>query len=145
MATISGIRDGLQTRLDTIGSGVDALRPFDVATGKEHVRMPCAIVYPTGWERMTSGGSTYRYDFVIEVYTSLTQGLARAQDQLDNMLDPTHANSIRAAIEDDSQLASTVDDLAVGGFTGYRFASLNQPRSDKPNALVARIPVEVWA
>ena len=144
MANVSGIRDQIQTRLDTLNTDGQAkvLRPYDVATGKE--RMPCSIVFPQRVERITSGGATYQYNFMIEVYVSLKQGLARAQDEMDAFVDPTATNSIRAAIEGDDTLAGTVDDLAVGGFTTYQFAELNG-NTGKPNSLVARIPLEVWA
>lgn len=138
MATVAGIRDAIQTRLAT----VSGIKSYDVGTGAE--RMPCAIVFPRGTERLTGGG-TYRYTFVVEVWVPLSMGLTKAQDALDALIDPEASTSIEAAIEGDKTLGSTVDSTMVGGFEGYGFGFFNtetlQPGG--PNALTTRIPVEV--
>jgi hypothetical protein len=136
MANIAGIRNQIQTLLDN----VDGLRPYDVATG--HERLPCAIVFPKKLEAITV--SKYRYEFMIEAYVSLKQGLARAQDELDGFIDPTATTSIEVAIEADVTLGGTVDSTRVDGFITYRFAELNG-NTGRPNALVAQIPLEVMA
>lgn len=135
MATVASIRDALQVRLATV-SGIKA---YDVGTGGE--RMPCAIVFPRGVERMSAGG-TYRYRYVVEVWVPLSPGLAKAQDILDSLIDPEASTSIEAAIEGDKTLGGIVDSTRVDGFESYGFGAFNMEGST-PNALTARIPLEV--
>ena len=144
MADIGTLRDALQTRLDT----VSGLLPYDVATG--HERMPCSIVLPApggGWETAgitdTSPSGVDKQRFYIEVYVSLAGGLARAQDQLDSFISPTGSTSIERAIYADKTLGGSADSTRVFRFDRYQWARLNEPPQNPPNALYARIPVEV--
>lgn len=136
-ATVAQVRDGVQTRLETISG----LRSYDVGTGAE--RMPCAIVFPRLVERMTGGtaaSASYRIVLVVEVWVPLAAGLHRAQDILDGFCDPRSATSVEAAIEGDRTLGGIVSSAVVGGFERYGFGTLN---SDTVNALMAVFPVDV--
>lgn len=136
MATVATIRDAIQDRLDT----VSGLKAYDVATGAE--RMPCALVFPAGVERMTAGGN-YRYRFVVEAWVPLSAGLRHAQDVLDGFIDPEASTSLEAAIEADRTLGGIATSTRVDGFESYGFGALNDEMGTA-NALTARIPVEVF-
>lgn len=132
-ASIKTLRSAIQVRLDTI----DGLYAYAVQTGQE--RFPCAIVWPASEERTDAGGGR-RYQFMVEAWAGLSVGLSKAQDLLDDLLDPRTARSIAAAIEADGSLGGIADSVRADGFQGYAFGKLN---SDAVNAIVARIPVEV--
>lgn len=111
MASVSTIRDGIQTRLDT----VSGLRAFDLVKAK--VPTPCAWVRPENFVQEGHDGSG-TWTFTVDVYVSLNS-MRAAQDQLDGFL-PGGANDIKSAIEADPDLGSTVDsstcDLTEGSY-----------------------------
>lgn len=133
MASIAGIRDGIQTRLDTIAG----LYAYDVEKGAE--RMPCAIVFPApAGEWWEVANRARQYDFVVELHVSLVGGMRRAQDRLDGYIDPTAVGGVQAVILADQTLGGAVTVTAVKQFTAYGFSELNGVAT-----LMARVPVVV--
>lgn len=149
---IGTARDALQSRLGNL-TGVVA---YDVATGNENARLNNVIVqvFPTPvtggfWPGHAGDGCPIRYTFVVQVWSNLAGGLAKAQERLDPYLSPagTHANSIEGMLEDpngtyDGDTFDTlIQSVKVDPFTTYSFAALN---SDTANTIMATIPLEVY-
>jgi len=137
MATIAGIRD----QLATLAKNADAdLHEYDVATGSE--RLPAVVVFPETWEDMTAANAVPAFRFVVEIYVGIARKLSIAQDEMDAYINPTGTRSIPAAIRADRTLGGTVDSTRVFGPTRYGLTELNG-NTGVPNALMARLPVEV--
>lgn len=121
----------------------DPLRAVDVSAGNEFP--PCAIVYPrpapeSSGFRPTNCG--LRYYFTIEAHASLAGGTDNAQRAMDTYISPsgTHANSIEGALWADKTLGGLASTLVVDQFRTYALGRLN---SEKPNTIVATIPLYV--
>jgi len=134
VASVASIRDGIQTRLDTI----TGLYAYDVEKGSE--RMPCAIVFPkpptSGWWEIANRAK--QYEMIIELHVPMALGMRRAQDRLDDYIDPATTNSVQAAIRADATLGGIASETAVQAFIAYGFSTLNSV-----DTLMARIPVVV--
>lgn len=113
MATLSAVRDALQTRLATISG----LRVHD--TIPDAVSPPAAIITPAdGTYDVTQGGTAVDYTFRVTLIASRT-GVRTGQDQLDAYLSPSGSSSVAAAIDGDSDLGSVVDSTRVVRFENY--------------------------
>lgn len=114
MASLSSIRDGLKTRLET----VTGLRAYD--TIPDDINIPAGIVgAPESIEFDTTyGRGVDRYTIPIRVYAS--QASERAgQDKLDGYLAGSGATSIKAAIEGDPTLGGAAHTTRVTQAKGY--------------------------
>jgi hypothetical protein len=114
MASLSAIRDGLKTNLETISG----LRAYDVFPDK--VNPPFAAVLPgsPAFTREAMARGVIRYKFRILVGVSRASDRA-AQDNLDAYLAMTGAESVWLAIESDRTLAGDASDVAVQECTNY--------------------------
>jgi hypothetical protein len=132
--TISTIRDGIMTRLETISG----LRAHD--TVPEQINPPAAVVSIGGviYDSDFDGSTTYEFRIRLLVGG---QSFRLGEDLLDGYLDPTGAKSIRAAIDADPTLSGTADSSRVTGVT--------QPRGlveyGGNQYLSAELDVEVFA
>ena len=107
-ATISQVKDGLKTRIETISG----LRAFDYQP--DQVNPPFAFptldtitYHQTG---MASGGVVMNFTVTLIVNRSVER---TAQDELDKYMSFSGAQSLRAAIEADRTLGGVCDDLIV--------------------------------
>ena len=135
MASISALRDAIQGKLPA------TLHAYDVASGREQMRLPVGIVFPRpprGGAHAVSG-CTEMHEFVVEVHVGMAQGLPRAQDMLDSFISTSGTNSISTALETDKTLGAVVDTCVVDAFEAYNFGLLNGV-----DTLMARVPVTVW-
>lgn len=92
MATISAVRDALQTRLDTI----DGLRPVDTIPAGD-TNLPAAVVIPDSGQARTLGPIRQTQEFRVVLLVS-TGSSRSAQDLLDEYLSDTGTKSVRAAM-----------------------------------------------
>ena len=123
MATYSAVRAGLLTRLQTIaGLHVAAEWPDQVVP-------PAALVKLVrgDYERTFGSGGDDDTDVGIEIVMvlALKGGLITAQRLIEEYLDATGANSIRAAIVADRYLGSTVAYTFVRGWRSYDTIEIN--------------------
>lgn len=113
MGSISDVRAGLKTRLDTItGLNAYALVPMTP-------NVPAAIVEPRGidFDASTARGSDMaQFDVVVLVAESITE---LAQTQLDLYLAGSGAQSVKAAIEAEPTLGGAADWTRVTGVSAY--------------------------
>jgi hypothetical protein len=116
MPTVTQIREGIQTRLNTISG----LRAFDYAKGT--IEPPTAIVVPDPGNfidfdaTMGDGADDYRF----LVYVLVAGRVNRvATDELDGYISRTGATSIKTAIEGDPDLGSVVHFTNVTGVSNY--------------------------
>lgn len=107
-ATISQVKDGLKARIETISG----LRAFDYQP--DQVNPPFAFptldtitYHQTG---MASGGVVMNFTITLIVNRASER---TAQDQLDQYMSFSGAQSLRAAIEADRTLGGVCDDLIV--------------------------------
>ena len=107
-ATISQVKDGLKTRIETISG----LRAFDYQP--DQVNPPFAFptldtitYHQTG---MASGGVVMNFTVTLVVNRASER---TAQDELDKYMSFSGAQSLRAAIEADRTLGGVCDDLIV--------------------------------
>jgi hypothetical protein len=107
-ATISQVKDGLKTRIETISG----LRAFDYQP--DQVNPPFAFptldtitYHQTG---MASGGVVMNFTITLVVNRAVER---TAQDALDQYMSFSGAQSLRAAIEADRTLGGVCDDLIV--------------------------------
>lgn len=135
MADFSDVRAQLKVRLDTI----TGLRVYKTVPDKPE--LPAAIVRPLrmDYHRSMGSGGANRIPFEIILLVSTGGGGERAQDLLDAYLDDTGTSSVKAAIEGDRTLNSTVDTLVVQGWRDYGPLDWNGI-----TYLGARVDVEVW-
>lgn len=138
MAAVSSIRDGIQTRLDTI----TGLRAFDLVRGK--VPTPCAWVRPEGFVQQDQNGNG-DWTLTVDLYVSLNS-MRAAQDNLDAYL-PGGSKDVKAAIEADTELGSTVDSVTcdlVDGSYGIKEINLSEDTAGQLY-LGCEFRVEVYA
>ncbi len=134
MADFSAIRDGIQTRIETI----TGLRAYSV--WPDTVNAPAVLVKPLRWGYRRAIGNVNQAAFELLVIVSMGAGLARAQAALDAYLDDTGVTSIKAAIEGGKTLGGIVDTLVVDGWRDYDSYEINGV-----DYLGAKINLEVWA
>lgn len=122
MTSVTAIKDGLATRLATI----TGLRVHATPPGTIHP--PAAVIRraQTRYDSTMARGSD-DHSFVITVFVSLASD-AYAQDALDAYLATSGSSSIKAAIEGEDTLGSTVH------FT--RVASAEEDRTVEYNGVV---------
>lgn len=113
MASVSGIRDGLKTRLATI----IGLRAHDTAPGQ--VQPPAAIVTP-GTIQFDSTMARGADDFTFVITLLVSAAVDRtAQDALDAYLAGSGAKSVKAAVEADVSLGGAAHFARVVGVNQY--------------------------
>ena len=101
MATVSQIRTGLATRLDTIsGTHCYSYEP-DVSIA------PALIVasYSIDYDLVMGAGTTYEFDVLVLLGRQVDRSF---QEQIDSYLQPTGATSVKAAVEGDPTLGGVV-------------------------------------
>lgn len=134
--SLANIRTAIATALDTIsGLNVSSTIPDTIA-------LPLAMVYlkpdnPVEFD-YTAGDAHYTYHFVIEVLVNKGASVIEAQLDLDPYIDPTHASSIKNAIEAinfgaDAQTKRLIGSPAYGA---ARFGSTDY--------MGARFSMDVW-
>lgn len=118
MATLAEIRAGLATNLRSdAGIGQDfQVSPYLLGDPTP----PCIWVFPDeiDYAQAMQEGLD-KWTLVVQAFVGgvADQG---AQVVLDQLLAPTGAYSVRAAVESDSTLAGVADDLTVTKCTGYQ-------------------------
>lgn len=114
MGTLSQIRDGLKTRLETI----TGLRAHD--TIPDSISPPCAVVgapEPLEYD-VAFRGAAHRYTIPVRVYASRASERT-GQDKLDGYMAASGATSIKAAIEGDATLGGAAHSTVVKQARGY--------------------------
>lgn len=152
---IATVRTAIKTRLATAYTGT-SWHAYAKQYGNE--LMPAFIVFPVpraaGWHLATAGDGSdgscpIAYTFVIEVWAPISGGVDKAQDMIDRIISPygTDALSIEGHLENRAGTynGDALDLLETSTrcdqFMSYGFGALN---SDTNDAIVARIPVEVF-
>ena len=133
-ATISEIRDAVQSTLDDLD-----LVAYDVATGAERLDRGVALVFPRAGGRRMASCDKWALPFTIEIHVTMAGGLAKAQDRLDALIDPTASTSVMNALNDSRTLGSVVDDSECSAAEAYSFATLNGAET-----LAARLVLTVF-
>ena len=131
------LRTGIAARLATI----TGLYEHDVQPETAQ-RWPVAIVFPMpppGGRHTTDMCNGEFWRFVVEIHVQRSQGLERAQRELDAYISTTGARSIKVALEGDDTLAAAVDTLEVMAFDFYGYSQFNGH-----DTLCARVPVECY-
>lgn len=109
MATITGIKSGLKTRLDTI----DGLTGYSYVPG--HFTLPAAVPFldEIDWdEAMGRGLDALR--FTVRLYVATLDHVdENAQTALHGYLAASGSGSVKAAIEGDTTLGGVVDTCRV--------------------------------
>lgn len=105
--SVASLRSGLQANLATISG----LRVEDYVPGS--VAAPAALIQLDGvtYRRAHQNG-LHEYDFTVRVLVASTYDRT-SQAALDAYMDPSHANSVQAAIESDRTLGGAADDCLV--------------------------------
>jgi hypothetical protein len=109
---IATIRDGLATRLSTIsGLKVHDTVPADIVP-------PAAVVVPltVAYDDTQSGTDLYRFSIVVVASRAHEE---TGQNTLDAYIAPDGASSVKAAVDGDPDLASTVHDTRVVSMDEY--------------------------
>ena len=113
MATVSQIRDGLATRLGTIGGLRTAATVPDDPNPPQAIVMPQEIQYDTA---MARGLDTFTYTILVIVGRVDERS---AQNLLDGYCASTGSTSIKTALEGDKTLAGVAQDLRVASMRNY--------------------------
>ena len=134
MATISQLRSGLATRLDTIsGTHCYSYEP-DVPIA------PALIVasYTADYDLVMGDGTNYDFEVLVILGRQVDRSF---QEQIDSYLQPSGATSIKAAVEGDQTLGGVASYAAVrnvsSSLTSMDFAGVTYA--------VATVRVEVVA
>jgi hypothetical protein len=171
-ADIGTVRTAIQTRLNAAGANLIAFDVATGSEqtrwqsgGVIGIIFPATSPDGRGFYITTAAptGAPIVYHFVLELWASIAAGIDRAQRALDPYLSPAGTNdySIEGIIEDpdDTYAGDDLNDLVgadsntrraiyVNQFMSYGFGRLNtgEPPNagDKPNAIAARIPIEVY-
>ncbi len=108
MSTLSNVRSGLKTRLETISG----LRVFD--TWPDTVIPPCAIIrLAPGSQPHTTFSGNGSHNFEITVLVQIST-LDRAQEALDLYIDHSGDSSIIAALEGSNTLGGNCEYFLTG-------------------------------
>jgi hypothetical protein len=119
VATIDQIREGLRAALDTIADWqVSAYMLASPTPPAMHI-FPEEIDYDGAMHR---GMDTLM--FTVEAFAGISSDIG-AQKKLDQMLAPSGATSVKAAVEADRTLGGIVSDLHITKATGYRVYELH--------------------
>ncbi len=111
---LTAIRQGIQTNLKTI----NGLRCYDV--WPDQLNCPAAIVRPVQGDFHQTAGDDPRILFEVTMLVApIEQGFVRGQNKLDAYLGESGADSVKAAIEADSTLNGTVEDVIVRRWRDY--------------------------
>jgi hypothetical protein len=114
MADLALIRQGLADNL----SAIDGLHVTAYLISKP--LLPAAEIEPAGTTYDIAGSRGLdRWKFLVRVFVGLTSD-KHAQQRLDLMLAGSGDGSVKEAIEADTTLGGTVDDLRVTSVSGYR-------------------------
>lgn len=114
-ATIEEIRAGIETRLDTLPNVTVSAYMLDSPPDLTLQVMGPDIIE---WDKAAAEG--------LDIITIIVQGFSgspdsrAAQINLDQWLDRSGTNSVKAAIEGDRRLGGIVDDCWVRESSGYR-------------------------
>lgn len=136
MASVTTLRDQLQTRLATIG-GLNAYDDWP-----DNFFAPGAIVVPIATQHEHTFGPTdlSRFEFEIVVAAPMQGGLKLAQELLDAYTSNTGASSVRAALAGDRTLGGNAHDLFYQPWTRPDVEPINGQEY-----LGQRLPITVWA
>lgn len=106
MATVSQIRDGLATQLDTI-SGTHCY-PYE----PDVPITPALIVasYTADYDLVMGDGTNYEFEVLVILGRQIDRSF---QEQIDSYLQPAGSTSIKAAIEADQTLGGVASYAAV--------------------------------
>lgn len=113
MASLSALRTGVQTRLQTISG----LRCYDVLP--DQPQTPAAMVAlkpPVRYDQSMGGTAIWTLHVVLLVSR---WDATRAQRQIDPYIDTDGALSVKAAIEGDRTLGGACSDISVQQVTNY--------------------------
>jgi hypothetical protein len=120
VATITAIRRGIAANLAQLGNNMGMqVSAYTLANPTPPMMqvLPGEVVYDRAFHRG------------LDEITMLVQALVAygsdigSQTRLDELLDPTGANSMKTAVESDSTLGGIVGDVSVLNATGYRVAA----------------------
>lgn len=119
--TMQEIRVGIESNLKAVylpDWQVSAYMLGDPTPPAMHI-IPAEVKYDAAMHR---GMDDIR--MTIQAYTGIVSDRG-AQERLDQLLNPTGATSMKAAVEADTTLGGKVDDLRVVIATGYQVYALN--------------------
>lgn len=134
MATVSQLRSGLATRLDTIsGAHCYSYEP-DVPIA------PALIVasYTADYDLVMGAGTNYDFEVLVILGRQVDRSF---QEQIDSYLQPTGSTSIKAAVEGDQTLGGVASYAAVRNVS----SSLSSMDFAGVTYAVATVRVEVVA
>lgn len=114
MATLAQIREGLRANLASISDVQVSAYLLSQPTPPCIEIAPASVEYDLAMQRGAD-----RWTIVVRAATGLTTDRG-AQVNLDELLAPTGARSVKTAIEADSTLGGVVDDLRVTTMRAYR-------------------------
>lgn len=107
MATVKAVRTAIATNLSAISGLRTAYRVPETLTPPIAVVMPPSITYDSSF-----GRSMDTYEFRVMVFVG-RMDTRTAEDLLDAYMNSTGATSVKTAIESDSTLGGTIQDLRV--------------------------------
>ena len=120
MASITAIRSGLATNLETI----TGLRSG--ATIPDNVNPPYAIIAPSSVDyHRAFNNALSTYNFTITLVVGRVSERT-AQNNLDAYCSPTGSSSIRVAIESDKTLGGVAFDTIVTGMRNYGSVTIGE-------------------
>jgi len=119
--TLKQIREGIKTRLDTIGDDVQtsAYRLGDPTPPCVFVLGPDETQYH---QAMQNGHDSWA--LTVMAFAGATESIG-AQQLLDQFIAAVGAKSVKRAIESDRTLAGVVNDASVRSCSGYREYEVN--------------------
>lgn len=132
--TIAQIRTSMATVINAALTNVEA----EARAAGNYAPGATVIIFPSPGGRQTASCQKWEHQFVLEIHVPTGPPLPDVQNTLDAIIDPFAATGLTAALEADKTLGGTVDYLAVGAFSDYGYAKLN----DAPT-LSALMPVSV--
>lgn len=113
MASLSALRAGLKTRLDTIaGLNAYAHRVDDIVS-------PAAVVLPETINYRETFDGKYSYVLVVQLFVEWGTSPAVAEDLMSDYLDSSGTSSVTAAIEADETLGGLADFAHVINMRDY--------------------------
>lgn len=114
MPELDELREGLAANLAAIkGLQVNAYR-------LTRPTLPSAHIFPGPVEYDTAGSrGEDKWEFIVQVFVAKTLDKA-SQIRIDRFLNPSGAESVKAALEADRQLGGAAYDLRVVEATGYQ-------------------------
>lgn len=112
--TVSAMREGLVANLSTLDGRQIVPYMLGAPTPPTIQVFPETVEYDRAMHRGYDA-----WTFVVQAFAGLTTDRG-AQISVDEMLEPSGSNSIKAAVESDKTLGGIVSDVRVVSATGYR-------------------------